>query len=372
MAVAKPGAPLHFVESPQPRVSVIVTGYRSAPHLEACLRSLQAELSLPAEVLVTLNEPEAALVSRLEAVVGITLTVSSVNLGFGGAVNRAAATARAAFLVLLNDDTVVEPGWIDSLVSAADADSAAGAVGSKVLAPDGSVREDGTVLWADATVTLVDDYYRPDPPPAPGVRRTDYCSAVSLLVRREAWEQVGGFDEGYFPAYYEDVDLCLKLQGTGRHVLYQPSSVVRHHQGASASLRYRRFLLDRNAARLRARWAHVLTERPPADPHNPAAVSKAVAAAAQRPCVAGRGPLIPDLGPPRESGDVHYLSMQLAVATAYTHDLEQELSAWDRHGGRRLLKRLTERGKALARPWPGLYRAVARRARRPAQPEVRP
>lgn len=372
MAVAAPEAPLRFTDSAVPRVSVIVTGYRSAPHLESCLRSVQADLSLPAQVLVALNEPDSGLVSRLEAVPGIGLTVSPVNLGFGGAVNQAAATARGEFLVLLNDDAVVEPGWMDALVSAAEADPGAGAVGSKVLGPNGSLLEDGTVLWADATVTLVDDYYKPIPPPKVGVRRADYCSAVSLLVRRESWERVGGFDEGFFPAYYEDVDLCLKLQGVGAHVLYQPASVVRHRQGASASLPYRRFLRDRNATRLRARWAHVLTEHCVADPHNPAAVSMAIAAAAERPDTPGRGPLVPDVRPPQGGGVSYYLRRQIEVISAYAEHLEAELADRDDSGRRQLVALLAARGKATARRWPTLYRMVARRARRPAQPEGRP
>src|SRR5579863_4887548 len=109
MAVAASETPLRFTEHADPRVSVIVTGYRSAPHIETCLRSVHADVSMPAQVIVALNEPDRALVSRLEAVTGLALTVSAVNLGFGGAVNRAAAKARGRFLVLLNDDAVVEP-----------------------------------------------------------------------------------------------------------------------------------------------------------------------------------------------------------------------------------------------------------------------
>src|SRR5579862_5301580 len=176
---------VRLVAPTSPRASVLVTGWRAAPHLVTCLRSLAAsDAACPFEVVVSLNEPTAALRAVLEHEVdGATVVSGPVNDGFAGACNRAAARATGELLVFLNDDAVVEPGWLDALVAAADAHPGVGAVGSRVLAPDGSAREEGTVLWSDGSVTMIDRYHSPRPAPPPGARQVDYCSAVSLLVR---------------------------------------------------------------------------------------------------------------------------------------------------------------------------------------------
>lgn len=348
--------------------SVVVTGYRSAPHLAGCLRSLgthRAEASF--DVSVFLNEPApGAEEVAVAACPGARVLSSDVNLGFAGAVNRVVAATSGEFVVLLNDDTVVEPDWLDALVSAARTGAQVGAVGSKVVSPDGTVLEDGTVLWSDGTVTLIDDFSVPRPAPPPGVRRLDYASGVSLLVRRSSWEKVGGLDEGYFPAYYEDVDLCMKLETLGQEVLYQPASVVRHHQGASAPLPYRVFLRDRNVRRLRARWPHVLADRLPAAPHDPAAISRAVLTACERPLTPVAGPRLPDVaGDESARAAEHYLELQLEVARAYAAHLEAQIGAVRDAPFRQALVAGSARVRAaLRRSTPGPYRAVARWWRR--------
>ncbi|HUC37839.1 MAG TPA: hypothetical protein VMR97_12050, partial [Acidimicrobiales bacterium] len=121
----------------------------------------------------------------------------------------------------------------------------------------------------------------------------DYCSGVSLLVRRSAWKSVGGMDEGYYPAYYEDVDLCLKLEADGMDVLVQPASVVVHH-GSTSPLRYREFLGNRNRRRLVARWSSLLESRPAPRPGDPEAIARAFRSAARRERAGGRVPGLAD------------------------------------------------------------------------------
>jgi len=361
---------LRFGDNHAPRATVVVTAWKGAPYLFDCLASLHDTApAVPFELFVSANEPTAELCERLDRLLaGATVISSPLNLGFAGAVNRAAARAVGEYLVLLNDDAVVEPGWLEALVTAADADPVAGAVGGRILSPDGSSREDGTVLWSDGSVTLLDAYYRPVPEPPPGPRRVDHCSAVSLLVRRSVWEQVGGFDEGYFPAYHEDVDLALKIHALGRTVLYQPASTVRHRQGASASLRYRRFLLRRNTARLRARWSDALGERPPPDPHNPAALSSALRLAEERAPAVTLGPAVPDeTPPPAPDHERYYLAKQRDVNDAYAQALEAELDTRDNTAAHRLSRWVRTLVKTALRRVPWVYRALARRRRRPGK-----
>jgi len=360
-----PQSPLDFSPPARPRATVLVTGYRQAPHLLDCLRSLALRPpSTHFELKIFLNEPTPSLTEQIgQMVSGVDLLTSPVNVGFAGACNGAAAGIESDYLVLLNDDAVAEPGWLDRLVEAADADPEAGAVGGKILSPEGAPREDGTVLWSDGTVTLVDDYSIARPAPPPVVRWADYCSAASLLVRRMAWEEVGGFDEGYYPAYYEDVDLCLKLQDRGWHVLYQPASVIRHRQGSSTSLRYRQFLRDRNKERLCARWPRALADRPPPARHDPRAIAQAMRRAGERLPSVGQGPRAPDEHPPAAPDDeAWYRERQQEIERAFTAVLETDR----RNAPRWWWTRAADAGVAgfkqlLRHHWPAAHRALARR-----------
>ncbi len=262
-----------------PRASIIVLGWRGAPHLATCLAVLARTVgpAVPYEVIVFLNEPDRALESWAGRVLeGATVLSSEVNLGFGGGCNRAAAVARGENLVFLNDDAVVEPGWLETLVQAADDHPGAGAVGSRFLFPDGTLQEAGSVVWSDGTTAPVGRGLPPDSTAYLFLRDVDYCSGGSLLVRRRVFEDVGGFDEGYFPAYYEDVDLCLGIRSRGLRVLYEPRSRVRHHESSSLHTGLKSFLFTRNVHLLREKWADVLAEKEPPDPASGAAISRAI------------------------------------------------------------------------------------------------
>ena len=265
--------------SDAPRVSVIVLSMHSPWLLAECLTSVGAHAGahVPYEVILVCNGATPDLVFFAQRKLrGVRVVVSDVNLGFGGGNTYAATLARGELLLLLNDDVTVEPGWLEALVVAADAHPEAAAVGSRILFPDGSLQEAGSVLWADGSTAPVgrglpegsDSYsYR---------RHVDYVSACSLLVRTSAFDEVGGFDPRYHPAYYEDVDFCLELRQRGHRVLYEPASRIRHHESQSTENRFKQFLFKRNGAAFREKWAAVISEQEPADPTNPAAVDRAV------------------------------------------------------------------------------------------------
>jgi O-antigen biosynthesis protein len=122
----------------------------------------------------------------------------------------------------------------------------------------------------------------------------DYCSACSLLVKREPWEAVGGFDDRYFPAYYEDVDLCFALADAGFRTLLQPRSRLVHHETASSSSPRKTFLVLRHRETFRSKWAAALESREVAGSTDPRAVARAVERAR-----GGRHLLIIDDRPPQ-------------------------------------------------------------------------
>jgi GT2 family glycosyltransferase len=260
-----------------PTVSIVILTRHEPQRLERCLAAL-ARLRDPVshEILILLNNADDDVRARLDAQAArVRVLESPVNLGFAGGCNIGAAAAAGRYFAFLNDDTEVESGWLQSLVEIADADPLVGAVGSCILSPDGSIQEAGSIVWQDGSTMGLG---RGDPPDSPGVtfvRQVDYCSACSLLVRREAWDDAGGFCEDYFPAYYEDVDFCLSLRALGYRVLYTPRSRVRHHEGGSSDPAFRVFLHRHQMQRFRQRWGHILQEFEPPNPESAAAVRRA-------------------------------------------------------------------------------------------------
>jgi GT2 family glycosyltransferase len=183
-----------------PRVSVIIPSSAKLDLLHACLRSLArfGPTSIPYETIVVLNQatPEAEIRLR-GAATGIQVISSPVNLGLAGAGNRGRALARGELLILLHDDAEIEPGWMEALVKTADAHPEAGAIGGKVLFPDGRLQWAGGILWRTAAVSPVLD----EAPAFDRIRAVDFCGTSSLLVRAALWDLVGGLDEEFYPVY---------------------------------------------------------------------------------------------------------------------------------------------------------------------------
>lgn len=268
-----------FEETPNPRASVIILVYASATHLDAALRSVleTTDPRFPYEVIVLLNGASPDVVAKARrSVLGARIIESGANLGFGGGCNLAASHARAPYLVFLNDDVIVQMGWLEALVRTADERPDAGAVGSRILNSDGTVQEAGSVIFGDGTTTPVGRGLPATSPRYRAVRTVDYCSACSLLVRRDAFEGVGGFDQRYFPAYYEDVDLALKLREAGWSIVYQPASQLVHMESASTTSDFKAYLFRRNGRTFKRVWRSTLTTLELGGPHDPASVARAI------------------------------------------------------------------------------------------------
>jgi GT2 family glycosyltransferase len=246
---------------PSPRATVIVVGLRDAPQLPACLDSIAASANDVAfEVIVVLNDPPPAIATAIEAHrVGARTFTFRANLGFGGAVNFAAERARGAYIVLLNDDCVVSDHWLDLLVETEQLHVRCAAVGSTLLDPDGTLQEAGAVLWSNGSTFALGGEHD-----AHGMRferRVDYCSGGSLLVRKDVWDRLGGFDDAFYPAYFEDVDFCLRLAAAGWEVWYQPRSIVSHARWGSSEPTLRELLWRRAHAAFVERWSTLLATR---------------------------------------------------------------------------------------------------------------
>lgn len=270
-----------------PDLSICILVLEHAALVLDCLDALRRPGGCPpgTELLVVANGTPPDQLERLLAHDDVVLVVNEVNLGFGAGCNQAASVARAPLLVFLNDDSTVEDGCIEALVRTASSDPKIGAVGSRILTVDGTLQEAGSVLWRDGSAAHVGEGLPPGSDGYQEPRDVDYASANGLLVTRRAWDTVGGFDERFSPAYFEDVDLCLSLAARGFRIRYQPRARVIHRGSQSTSSIYRGFLLTRNQRQLVEKWGRALDrfDPPPAKDTGPtfdAAVQRAVIGAA--------------------------------------------------------------------------------------------
>jgi GT2 family glycosyltransferase/glycosyltransferase involved in cell wall biosynthesis len=218
-----------------PLVTVIVPVYDDVAMTTACLRSL-AEFPptrARAEYVLVDDASPSDVAAHFASIPGLTVLRNGENLGFLRTCNRAARLSAAEYVVLLNNDTLVTAGWLDELVETAESDPSVGVVGAKLVYPNGTLQEAGGIVWREASGWNYGRGARPDDPPYEYVRDADYCSGAALLVRRSLWNRLGGFDERFAPAYYEDADLCFAARRAGFRVVYQPRSVVIHREGGT-------------------------------------------------------------------------------------------------------------------------------------------
>ena len=267
--------------SAAPRVSVIIPSWTRYDLLQACLRSLArfGPSTIPYETIVVLNQATPEAEGRLrEAATGVRVVSSPTNLGLAGAGNRGRALARGDLLILLHDDAEIEPGWMEALVETADTHPEAGAIGGKVLFPNGQLQYAGIILWQNGKTTWPWVGERPPPTAFDRLRAVDHCPSSSLLVRAALWDFIGGLDEQFYPAYYVDADLAMALRKVGFVVLYQPSSRTRHHMTASTDPNFRNFLVHRHRLLFLKKWGVALENHEPQE-HSPAGIERAMARA---------------------------------------------------------------------------------------------
>jgi GT2 family glycosyltransferase/glycosyltransferase involved in cell wall biosynthesis len=246
-----------------PRASIIIPVFNKAEFTFQCLRSLTREIDFDDVEVIVVNNASTDETAELLARFGDRLRVvtNAENRGFVDACNQGAQEARGQYLVFLNNDAVVLPGWLDELIATVEADETIGAVGSMFLYPDGRIQEAGAIIWRDGAAFHYGWGGSPDDPRYSFARDVDYCSGASLLIRRELFERLGGFDRRYAPAYYEDADLCFGVRAAGCRVRYQPLSRVLHYEGATAgkdtSTGFKRFQVV-NRAKFFEKWREVL------------------------------------------------------------------------------------------------------------------
>jgi O-antigen biosynthesis protein len=284
-----------------PVVSIIIPACGKVKFTLDCLASIAGHPPQAAiEVLVVDDATPDLSTACLAEINGIRLIVNPRNIGFLRSCYSAAQVAKGEFLLFLNNDTLVLPGWLDTMLVPFRTRSGVGAVGSKLLYPDGRLQEAGAIIWNDASGW---NYGRLDDPEKPVynyLREVDYCSGASLMVPRQLFARLGGFDDRYAPAYCEDSDLAFRLREHGYQVLYQPRSRVVHFEGTSYGRHFTGGVTSfhaLNRKRFRERWHTILsTEHLPNGEH----VMRARDRAQHRPVILMIDHYVPE--PDRDAG----------------------------------------------------------------------
>jgi GT2 family glycosyltransferase len=164
---------------------------------------------------------------------GVRVMRNATNCGYINNVNHAATGISTTYLLTLNQDIVVCPGWLDEMVAEMERDPRNAIVGPRVLDHDFTIREAGALIFQEAHAMHRGRGSIPDVPRFAYSRNVDYVSGCALLIRTAVWDRLGGLDEQYKPAYYDDVDLCLRVHDLGLRVRYAPLSCVIHFEGTS-------------------------------------------------------------------------------------------------------------------------------------------
>jgi GT2 family glycosyltransferase len=255
------------IELPQPdteAVTIIVPVYGRYVLTLRCLYALatRTPTRLGARVVVVDDDPTRPMAPLLVGIQGLEIRSNERNLGFLRSCNSAVAATQSDWVVLLNNDTVVHHGWLDALLSAGT-DPATGMVGCRLIGGDGRLQEAGVIMERDGYGT---PYGRGDDPERPWyrfVRDVDCVSGSCLLVRRAAWQAVGGFDDAYAPAFFEEYDLAFALRAARWRIRYQPGAVVSHVGSATYGIADRDLGTIRNRARFRLKWQAELARQHP-------------------------------------------------------------------------------------------------------------
>ena len=245
-------------------VSIIIPVYNQWTFTRDCLNSILETCSIDDiayEIILADDGSTDETTMAEELYPGLRVVRSTENQGFLRNCNRAAQTARGRHLLLLNNDTLVLPGWLGSLLDLMEKDDRAAIVGSKMIYPDGRVQEAGAVLYNDGTAYNCGGFQPRFKPELNTVREVDYISGCSILIRGNFWKEAGGFDERYQGAYCEDCDLALTARAKGMKVIYQPKSEIIHFGGQSyGGWGPPNPLQQNNTLLLKEKWDHILTQ----------------------------------------------------------------------------------------------------------------
>lgn len=253
------GSSMDLPHANDPLVSIVIVTFNKAPLTYSCLRSIAACTEVPMEVIVVDNASEDRTRKMIERLRNVRTIMNERNEHYLSACRQGSEEAAGKYLLFLNNDIQLFPGSIESAVATLETDDTIGALGGKILQLDGTLQEAGCMVFRDGRCKGYGRGKNPFAPPYSFRRDVDFCSGAFLLTRRDLYERLGGLDEDFTPAYYEDVDYCLRLRQAGYRIVYDPSINVIHYEFGSSRPEEAERLMERNRKIFVAKHAGILS-----------------------------------------------------------------------------------------------------------------
>ncbi len=238
--------------------SIIIPVFNQLKFTKGCLHHLKKNTPKNCyEIIVVDNHSTDGTNELLSCLQDIKVITNKKNLGFAKACNQGAQAAANEFILFLNNDIEVQPGWLSSLILTLLEDSEVAVVGSKLLHPDGKIQHAGVITVDNREYDYPlpwHVYVRYDGtlPQANIPREYAAVTGACLLTRKSIFEKLGCFDESYRNGY-EDVDYCYKVGTAGYKIIYRPESVAIHYESQSGPQRFT--YEDANFAQLVSKWS---------------------------------------------------------------------------------------------------------------------
>jgi GT2 family glycosyltransferase len=262
--VNRPLPELSIIKVEEPIVSIIIAVYNNFEYTYNCLRAIIEHTSsdIKFEIIIINDCSTDNTLSYFSVVPNLKIISNKKNLGFVLSCNKGASIAAGKYLCFLNNDTIVQTGWLQPMIELIEKDPTVGIVGSKLIFGDGDLQEAGGIVWQDGQTyhygrrgSLKNKKYNYP-------REVDYCSGACLLISKSDFDLLNGFDEIYTPGYYEDTDLSFSVKyKLHKKVIYQPASIVVHFEGVTSGTNFnagmRKFQCI-NALKFKTKWVNEL------------------------------------------------------------------------------------------------------------------
>lgn len=244
------------------KVSIIIPVFNKIKLTKTCIESVIKNTKKENYEIIVINngstdETEKELESFIKKTTCLQIIKNKENTGFARACNQGVRISKGKYIVFLNNDVEAKKGWLQPLLETAENDKKVAAVGSKLLFPDGKIQHAGLIFLEDKRLNdkllCLHLYYKKPSGFKQANQQKVYhaLTAACLLVKKDVFKKLGGFNEKYWNGM-EDIDFCVKLRKKGYRAVYQPKSVLTHHESQSGIERFKR--LDENRKVFLKRW----------------------------------------------------------------------------------------------------------------------
>lgn len=253
--------------SENPIVSIVIPVYNQITYTLNLLFSISKNIkNIEYELIIVDDYSVDETNAILTKIPNVNYIRNNSNQGFLISSDLGAKNAKGKYVCFLNNDTYVLENWLESLVQTISKDEMIGLVGSKLLYSYGLLQEAGGIIYSDGSGCNYGKFSNPESPQYNYARETDYCSGASILMRKDDYIHLNGFDKRYIPAYYEDTDLCFAIRHIlNKKVLYQPLSQLIHFEGISSGKSPKngnvKSYQDVNRIKFVEKWGNILEQK---------------------------------------------------------------------------------------------------------------